>query len=93
MQRAPESGLEVELLPTGPEVAVQADKNQHYSEAPGNYPIFAQANQYNQIQAKRKRRPRAFLVLFIIAIVCLAVALGAGLGAGLAAQHKSSPPE
>lgn len=97
MNRETAAGLEVKP-PTGPDtspevVTTPLDAHKYYAEAPtSNYRIFPSQSRYNQDEATKKRRRRAYWALAVIAIVCVAVALGAGLGAGLAAQHKSSSP-
>ena len=107
MDRAAESGLEVES-PTNPEVGGPYDKDKYYSEiGSSNNPLIAPPNQSNQFEnyymenrasnyplvaETDKAKSKAIWVLAIIAVIVLAVALGAGLGAGLAAQHKSNSP-
>ena len=90
MDRAAESGLEVELA-TSPEI-VNQPYTEKYSTTSGvtSQPYSSPTDTSVQSHRKIRSRFKNVWILAIIGFICLAVAIGTGLGAGLAAQHKSS---
>ena len=90
MDRAAESGLEVELA-TGPEVVVQPYTEKYITTSGAtSRPYSSPTDTSVQSHRKSQSRFKNVLILVIVGFICLAVAIGAGLGAGLADQHKSS---
>ena len=90
MDRAAESGLEVEPV-TSLETVIQPYTEKHYiTSATSSQPISSHSDTFVKSHRKGQSHFKTILILSVVAFICLAVAIGAGLGVGLAAQHKSS---
>ena len=90
MDRAVESGLEVEPA-TSLEPVIRPYPEKHYiTSAASSQPISSHSDKFDQSHGKGQSHFKTVSILSVVAFICLAVAIGAGLGVGLAAQHKSS---